>query len=83
MKKEKRRINIDKPINIGTRVLNLCEGLMQDFHYNYIKNDYGDKRGILLTFICMKVKLKKFMKTSRSTESHLALVITQKITNIT
>ena len=25
----------------------------------------------------MKVKLKKFMKTSRSTESHLALVITQ------
>ena len=49
MKKEKCRINIDKPINIGTRVLNLCEGLMQDFHYNYIKNDYGDKRGILLT----------------------------------
>ena len=49
MKKEKCRINIDKPINIGTRVLNLCEGLMQDFHYNYIKNDYGDKPGMLLT----------------------------------
>ena len=27
----------------------------------------------------MKVKLKKFMKTSRSTESHLALVITQRL----
>ena len=35
---EKRRINLNKPIYIGTNVLDLSKVSMHGFHYNYIKN---------------------------------------------
>ena len=47
--KEKGRINVNKPIYIGTSILDLSKILMQYFHYNYIKNKYGNKPKMLLT----------------------------------
>ena len=47
--KEKRRINLNKPIYVGTTILDLSKILMRDFHYNYIKNKYGDNAEMLLT----------------------------------
>ena len=38
IKVEKRRTNFDKTIYIGISILDLNKVLMQDFHYNYIKN---------------------------------------------
>ena len=37
------KINHNKPIYIETGILNLNEVLVQDFHYNYIKNKHVDK----------------------------------------
>ena len=49
IKKEKCRINLNKPTYIGTSILDLCKVLMKDFHNSYIKNKYGIKAEILLT----------------------------------
>ena len=47
---EKCRINLNnKPICIGANILDLSKVLMQDFHYNYIKNKYRGKAEMLLT----------------------------------
>ena len=43
IEKEMCKINHDKPIYIETGILNLNEVLVQDFHYNYIKNKHVDK----------------------------------------
>ena len=37
------RINLNKPIYIGISIIDLRKVLMQDFHYNYIKNKYNNK----------------------------------------
>ena len=42
IKNEKNRVNLNKPIYIGTSILDLSIVLKQDFRYNYIKNKYGD-----------------------------------------
>ena len=49
--KEKYRINLNKPIYIWITISDLRKVLMQDFHYNYIKNKCGDKAEMLLTDI--------------------------------
>ena len=43
LSKKKCRINLNKPICTETSKLDLSKILMQDFHYNYITNKYGDK----------------------------------------
>ena len=49
IEKEKCRIDPNESIHIGTSILDVSKILMQDFHYNYIKNEYGDKAEMLLT----------------------------------
>ena len=49
IEKEKCRIYLNEPIYFGTSILNLNKVLMQDIHYNYMKNKYGGKAEMLLT----------------------------------
>ena len=48
------------------QTLDLSEVLMEDWHHNYIESKYIDKSEMLPTDIvlCIKFKLKRFMKTS-------------------
>ena len=86
IKKEKCRINLDKPIYIGTNILDLSKVLVQDFDYNYIKNIYGDKFEMLLTntdSLMYKVEAEKVYEELYKDNSYLTSEITQKIQNIT
>ena len=42
-------MNFNKPIYIGTSILDLSKVLMQDFHYNCAKSKYDDKAAMFLT----------------------------------
>ena len=47
MKKE--RLKLDKPSYVGMCILDLSKVLMYDFHYNFIKEEYGDLVKLLFT----------------------------------
>ena len=48
--KDKYRIKLKKPNNIGGSILELRKVVMYDFEYNYIKNKYDDKAELLFTY---------------------------------
>jgi len=46
---KKTRIYYNKPVYLGMCVLDLSKTLMYEFHYDYIKQKYGDKAKLLFT----------------------------------
>ena len=46
---KKTRLVFDKSVYLGMCILDLSKILMFDFHYNYIKQKYGDKAKLLFT----------------------------------
>ena len=52
---------------------------MYDFHYDYVRNKYGNNSRLLFT---MKLKLKIFMKILKKIKKYLILVIIHLSQNI-
>ena len=46
---KKTRLVFNKPVYLGMCIFDLSKTLMYDFHYNYMKQKYGDKAKLLFT----------------------------------
>ena len=47
--KIKETLKLNRPAYVGMCILNLSKTLMYDFHYNYIKKEYGSREKLLFT----------------------------------
>ena len=60
IRKSKVTLTLNKPAYVGMCILDLSIVLMYEFHYNYIKNKYGNDSRLLS--LCTKLKPKMLIK---------------------
>ena len=77
--KNKVTLTLNKPAYVGLCILDLSNLPMYEFHYDYIKNKYGNNTRLLISqtliIYCMELKSKMFMKILVRIKNCLILVI--------
>ena len=83
---KKTEVYFNKPIFVGQAILDISKTHMFDFHYNFIKDKYGDKAELLMTdtdslvyhiqtddfYEDINKKVKKWFDTSNYPKNHLS-----------
>ncbi len=60
---KKTLLKLDKPIYLGTSILDISKTLMYDFHYDYVKKNYRQKSKLLFTdSLCYEIQTEDFYK---------------------
>ena len=70
---KKTELTFNKPVYLGMSILDLSKTLMYDFHYNYIKQKYGDKAKLLFTdtdSFMYEIQTEDFYKDIREDVKH-------------
>ena len=83
--KLKEILTLERPAFVGMCILDLSKTLMYEFHYNYIKSRYDNKRNYYLQIrivYVMKSKRRIFIMSFGKIKNYLIIVITQKTVNI-
>ena len=55
IRKNKVILKLNKPVYMGIFIFELCKVLMYEFHYDYIKNKFGNKARLLRN-VCVRVR---------------------------
>ena len=61
----KTQFKLDKPIYLGAHILDISKTLIYQFHYDYIKKNYGQKSKLLFTdtdSLCYEIETEDFYK---------------------
>ena len=70
---KKTKLVFNKPVYLGMCILDSSKTLMYDFHYNYIKRNYGDKAKLLFTdtdILMYEIQMKDFYKDISADVKH-------------
>ena len=77
IRKSKITSTLNEPAYVGMCILDLSKALMYKFHYDYIKNKYGNKSRLLFTdtdSLMYEIKTEDIMKILVKANNHLVLV---------